>query len=113
MNIKNLKSDIWEWIDDTCPGKETIPTAAENKNPNSMNPSATDVSDKKRRSIEKETPATFQNMISNIALNNQQGEGQEISVSYYFLCLLHLANEKGLKIEGQTNFADLKITKDF
>jgi condensin complex subunit 2 len=62
--------------------------------------------------MENPEPASFQNMISKIAVNNQQGQGQEISVSYYFICLLHLANEKGLCIEGQSNFADLKISKD-
>jgi hypothetical protein len=28
-----------------------------------------------------------------------------------FVCLLHLANEKGLSITGQTSFADLAISQ--
>ena len=51
-------------------------------------------------------------MISDIAKNNQQGEGQEVSVSYYFICLLHLANEKGLKLDDQTGLSDLQISRD-
>jgi hypothetical protein len=44
--------------------------------------------------MEKTQTASFQNMISNLAVNQQNKEGQEVSVSYYFICLLHLANEK-------------------
>ena len=37
----------------------------------------------------------------------------EISTSYCFICLLHLANEKGLVINNQENFEDLTIRRDF
>jgi len=36
----------------------------------------------------------------------------DISTSYCFICLLHLANEKGLVINNQENFTDLTIMKD-
>ena len=114
VNVKNLKSDIWDWIDHECPKEIVDP---ENADPNTDESSVKTkkTQDKKRKSTEKQQnkeQASFQSMISNVAKSNQQGEGQEISVSYYFLCLLHLANENNLKIEGQNNFADLKIKKD-
>jgi len=37
----------------------------------------------------------------------------DISTSYCFICLLHLANEKGLIINNQDDFEDLMIRKDF
>lgn len=37
----------------------------------------------------------------------------EISTSYGFICLLHLANEKGLEIVNQENYEDLSIKRDF
>ncbi|KAF1996105.1 barren [Amniculicola lignicola CBS 123094] len=37
----------------------------------------------------------------------------DISTSYCFICLLHLANEKGLVIENQENLEDLSIRRDF
>ncbi|KAF2730404.1 barren [Polyplosphaeria fusca] len=37
----------------------------------------------------------------------------DISTSYCFICLLHLANEKGLVINNEQNFEDLTIRKDF
>ena len=109
VNVKNLKADIWDWIDQECP-TENIDTV-ENTDPN-KDAKSKKQHQKRQRSTEKsEELASFQNMVSNVAKSNQQGEGQEISVSYYFLCLLHLANENNLKIEGQQNFADLKIQK--
>jgi condensin complex subunit 2 len=37
----------------------------------------------------------------------------DISTSYCFICLLHLANEKGLVIEKQDGLAELTIKKDY
>lgn len=37
----------------------------------------------------------------------------DISTSYCFICLLHLANEKGLVIENQPGFEELSIRRDF
>lgn len=37
----------------------------------------------------------------------------DISTSFCFICLLHLANEKGLVIEKQEGLAELQIRKDW
>ena len=37
----------------------------------------------------------------------------DISTSYCFICLLHLANEKGLTLESQPGLEELSIRKDF
>ncbi|KAF2014700.1 barren [Aaosphaeria arxii CBS 175.79] len=37
----------------------------------------------------------------------------DISTSYCFICLLHLANEKGLVINNEPNFEELSIRRDF
>ena len=112
VNVKNLKSEIWDWVDAECPNKSNDGgNEGENMKPNN-NPIIPE-GPTKRKSLEEKSPsASFQDMISNIAKNNQREVGQEVSVSYYFICLLHLANEKGLKIEDQNNFADLQISKD-
>ena len=36
----------------------------------------------------------------------------DISTSFCFICLLHLANEKGLKIEGNNTLDELSIARD-
>lgn len=37
----------------------------------------------------------------------------DISTSYCFICLLHLANEKGLTLGNGTGLEELSIKKDF
>ena len=37
---------------------------------------------------------------------------EEISTSYCFICLLHLANEKGLSIGNEPGLEDLNIRRD-
>ncbi len=36
----------------------------------------------------------------------------DISTSYGFICLLHLANEKGLVVENVDGLGDLRVRKD-
>ena len=38
---------------------------------------------------------------------------EDISTSYCFICLLHLANEKGLVIEKTPELTELEIKKDW
>jgi condensin complex subunit 2 len=37
----------------------------------------------------------------------------DISTSYCFICVLHLANEKGLVIENQEGYENLTIKRDW
>jgi condensin complex subunit 2 len=41
----------------------------------------------------------FSSVISNLRTNYTDDKMSEISTSFCFICLLHLANEQGLKIE--------------
>lgn len=36
---------------------------------------------------------------------------RDVSVAYCFICLLHLANEKGLCVDGTAALTDLTISK--
>ncbi|KAF1334096.1 Condensin complex subunit 2, partial [Globisporangium splendens] len=36
----------------------------------------------------------------------------DVTVSFYFICMLHLANEKGLQLVGQDDLRDFKIRKE-
>uniref|UniRef100_A0A6T5SRU4 Condensin complex subunit 2 n=1 Tax=Skeletonema marinoi TaxID=267567 RepID=A0A6T5SRU4_9STRA len=44
-------------------------------------------------------------------LDNTQGQ-HGVTVSFYFICCLHLANEKGLKFESDGNLEDFMISLD-
>ena len=44
-------------------------------------------------------PRVFDSVVSNLRKTYPKDKMQDISTSFCFICLLHLANERGLKIE--------------
>lgn len=55
----------------------------------------------------------FTDIMNNLHHVYPQQQLSDISTSYGFICLLHLANEKGLVIENVDGFTDLRVRKDF
>ena len=54
----------------------------------------------------------FTEVINNLQEVYPKQAMADISTSYCFICLLHLANEKGLVINHQPDFQELMIRKD-
>lgn len=57
-------------------------------------------------------PLKFTSMMQNLQTVYPKQVMSDISTSYCFICLLHLANEKGLVIENQEGLQELNITID-
>lgn len=41
-----------------------------------------------------------------------QEEQSEVTLPFYFICLLHLANEKCLRLEGREDMLDFSVVSD-
>lgn len=41
-----------------------------------------------------------------------QEEQMGVTVPFYFICVLHLANEKGLRLEGREDLRDFSVSSD-
>lgn len=54
----------------------------------------------------------FTELMSNLQSVYPKQAMADISTSYCFICVLHLANEKGLTIENQPDFQELMIRRD-
>jgi condensin complex subunit 2 len=54
----------------------------------------------------------FTDIMNNLHHVYPQQQLSDISTSYGFICLLHLANEKGLVIENVEGWTDLRVRKD-
>jgi condensin complex subunit 2 len=88
VNVGKLKKDIWGHLDEHIKAKAAI-----------LLDSADKVDVEKTREGEKEcaldgddaATLSFQEVVSEVAREQQQSD---ITVSFYFICLLHLANEK-------------------
>jgi condensin complex subunit 2 len=102
VNVKKLKTDIWSKIDVEC-----VSPTNENINPNEKEKKVTD--NNTNKTVNQVEKMSFKNMVTDMSVNQEQ---KEVSLSFYFICLLHLANEKTLTIKGTQGMDDLIISKD-
>ncbi|KAI1406812.1 barren [Hypoxylon sp. FL1857] len=61
----------------------------------------------------KEPPLKFTSVMNNLQAVYPKSTMDDISTSFCFICLLHLANEKGLVIENTPELMELEIRKDW
>ncbi|KAF7188147.1 Condensin complex subunit 2 [Pseudocercospora fuligena] len=64
-------------------------------------------------SIDEQSELKFTDIMNNLQHVYPRQQMQDISTSFGFICLLHLANEKGLVIENVDGWTDLTVRKDF
>ncbi|KAJ1939682.1 hypothetical protein FBU59_004041, partial [Linderina macrospora] len=62
--------------------------------------------------IELEGDQKFSDVVSSLKTVYPPEKLNDLSVSYCFICLLHLANERNLRIEGDSTLSDLVIKQD-
>ena len=127
VNIQRLKTDIWKNIRSTINIEKETDIASslrsesteqgenENSDPNAM--SSIKAATKRPRDTNTNTnnedlksgkaSLSFQDMISEVASRPRQ---KDVSMSFYFICLLHLANENSLRIEDCEDMTDLRIS---
>jgi len=86
VDVKRLKDDIWSGL------KVLVPEKDKEKDESSD-------SDNPTTPTESEEPKTFDSIIQNLRQTYPTEKMSEISTSFCFICLLHLANEEGLRIE--------------
>jgi condensin complex subunit 2 len=80
VDVQRLKQAIWEEIEEDSP------------------------SGKKQKSPVASTGTTFSHLVSGLEASSYPKENlKDVSVSYCFICLLHLANEHGLSINAKDN----------
>lgn len=100
VDVRKLKEELWKGIN-----SDLIQTA---KNQTSGRlPTPDDEVD-----MEASTSLKFSSIMKGLRNVYPKQDMSEISTSYCFICLLHLANEKGLVIQKNKELTDLEIMKD-
>ncbi|CAG8645366.1 7975_t:CDS:10, partial [Ambispora leptoticha] len=89
VDVKKLKDNIWKTLADSS-DKTTL-----------AKPGDQAIHEKK-----------FTSIIENLKKIYPDRKMKDISVSFCFICLLHLANEKNLKIIGNENLSELRILSE-
>ncbi|KAF1845552.1 barren [Cucurbitaria berberidis CBS 394.84] len=96
VDVKRLKDELWNSI-----GFEGI----------NAPPPPDAVGDPSAKAVD--GSLTFTEVVNNLQAVYPKQVMADISTSYCFICVLHLANEKGLIINNQENFENLTIRRDF
>jgi condensin complex subunit 2 len=91
VNVSKLKKDIWSHLDASI-GAPPAADASRDQQDSSLSSSV-----------------SFHEVMDEVAREQQQSD---VTVSFYFICLLHLANEKNLVITGCEAMDDLVVGCD-
>lgn len=101
VDVRKLKEKLWEGLSFSDTKKEELQDAGKE----------TTVKDEEMEDVKAEE-RKFTQVINGLQEVYPQKAMADISTSYCFICLLHLANEKGLVIEGNKTLSELSIWRD-
>ncbi|KAL2016414.1 hypothetical protein VTK56DRAFT_3535 [Thermocarpiscus australiensis] len=99
VDVRRLKEELWKGMG--LEKLETPPATAEDQDPTMKSPDAPDPTLK------------FTDVMNGLQRVYPKQVMDDISTSYCFICLLHLANEKGLVIDKAPELDELYIRKDW
>ncbi|GLB41719.1 putative regulatory subunit of the condensin complex, a complex required for conversion of interphase chromatin into mitotic-like condense chromosomes [Lyophyllum shimeji] len=103
VDVRKLKDNIWRGLD------IVVPPPKKADGDESM-----DVDESLPPPTEPNEPRVFSQVISGLQKSYPKDKMEEISTSFCFICLLHLANEQGLKLESRPDGiqAEKEVGKD-
>ncbi|KAJ2795270.1 hypothetical protein H4R20_005938, partial [Coemansia guatemalensis] len=101
VNVKRLKDNIWREMASAGRDKSQVMDTVEPADISLDGDAGALMGDQK-----------FSEVVSSLKNVYPREKLEELSVSYCFICLLHLANERNLRIEGEESLRDLVITQD-
>jgi condensin complex subunit 2 len=96
VDVKKLKSNLWRELEELKPLPDPQTLESHFQAP----------------SDEQTQQKTFSTVCQSLKSHYPKRQFQDISVPFCFISLLHLANEEGLKLEGNSNLNELVITKE-
>ncbi|KAJ2005597.1 hypothetical protein H4R26_001872 [Coemansia thaxteri] len=96
VNVKRLKDNIWRELAGDI---------------SSIGGSG-GAEDEAEAEVKLENMQKFSEVVSSLKKVYPREKLEELSISYCFICLLHLANERNLRIVGDSSLRDLVITQD-
>lgn len=106
VDVRMLKENIWAELKFEGASTDSNPTSQPNGGSTSTSSVPAD------SDLVKEEPRKFTQIINDLRSVYPEKAMSDISTSYCFICVLHLANEKGLEIQGDGEMKELMIKKD-
>ncbi len=105
VDVKRLKKELWSELE-TRTAPSTTP-----RNENQIENVTDEYDDDPTKQTTIESSETsFKSVVNDLRVNEAQ---EDVSLAFYFICVLHLANEKCLKLEnGEHGLKDFVIARD-
>ena len=97
VDVRRLKEEIWRGFGY---GKDTLRPETPHANPPALLP------------LQDDGTLKFTDAMNGLQSVYPSQQMADISTSYCFICLLHLANEKGLVLENERNWEEIRIRRD-
>lgn len=130
VDVRRLKQEMWKGMGDRLIASSTFNSSSPSEAANST-PTPAPEPDTSNEDNNEPTPAPstdpseppstatedqirFTTVMNGLKSSYPEQAMRDISTSYCFICLLHLANEKGLVLDNMTegNFEEVYVTKD-
>lgn len=104
VDVKRLKKELWTELE-----TKTAPPAVESSQMESDESNESDTCDRVDAIVE-HNDTSFKSVVDDLKVSEAQ---EDVSLAFYFICVLHLANEKCLKLEnGEHGLNDFVISRD-
>ena len=98
IDVRRLKKNVWKSINNLIQVQDTKKGEEENSNDSKIH-----------KENEPNKELKFSDIIHGISTMYSNDTLKDISTSFCFICLLHLANEHGLQITNTENYEDLVV----
>jgi condensin complex subunit 2 len=107
VDVKRLKKDLWDELETATKPMPKQQQQQVDADGESMNESIEDVPVEEGN---EQKMVSFKETVHKLGASEAQ---EDVSLPFYFICMLHLANEKGLKLEnGEYGLSDFGISID-
>ena len=101
VDVKRLKRDLWLELEQALSSRKKENAIRDDKSASSTSENEISVDQENDETFPGETeepkPLSFQAVVSDMQKSQAQGD---VTLPFYFICTLHLCNEKGLALES-------------
>lgn len=109
VDVKRLKKDLWNELESTfAHPPPPVENGGDVKDQDDSMEDDTSKAPETPAVIKQPKSLSFKETVADMEEKQPQGD---VTLPFYFICLLHLANEKGLRLES-TGLEDFVITSD-
>ncbi|KAI5861795.1 barren [Durotheca rogersii] len=113
VDVRRLKEELWKGLgfpDEPDANDPSAPTPTEDSSPAKAKPPGSSPAPEEEA---KGGTLKFTSVMNDLRTVYPKAVMDDISTSFCFICLLHLANEKGLVIENTPELLELEIRRDW